>query len=69
MPGAALPSYFWTNQFGVEVKVAGEPTGLGEPDLVDADGSSMLLRWSGGAAATVNHTMPVRKLRQLASAP
>ncbi|MEU2265643.1 hypothetical protein ABZ568_04185 [Streptomyces olindensis] len=51
------------------MKVAGEPAGLGEPDQVDADGSSMLLRWSGGAAATVNHTMPVRKLRQLASAP
>ncbi|MFJ9121950.1 NAD(P)/FAD-dependent oxidoreductase [Streptomyces sp. NPDC102394] len=66
--GVALPSYFWTNQFGVEVKVAGEPAGLGEPDLVDVDGSSMLLRWSAGAAATVNHTVPVRKLRQLASA-
>ncbi|WP_215452577.1 NAD(P)/FAD-dependent oxidoreductase [Streptomyces sp. ATCC 21386] len=67
--GAALPSYFWTNQFGVEVKIAGEPAGLGTPDLVDVDGNSMLLRWSGGAAATVDHTMPVRKLRQLASAP
>ncbi|MFF4655460.1 NAD(P)/FAD-dependent oxidoreductase [Streptomyces sp. NPDC001381] len=67
--GAVLPPYFWTNQFGVEVKIAGEPAGLGEPDLVDVDGSSMLLRWSGGAAATVNHTMPVRKLRRLASAP
>ncbi|MFF4628343.1 NAD(P)/FAD-dependent oxidoreductase [Streptomyces griseorubiginosus] len=66
--GASLPSYFWTNQFGVEVKVAGEPAGLGEPDQAEAAAGSMLLRWSGGAAATVNHTMPVRKLRQLASA-
>ncbi|MFF7047785.1 NAD(P)/FAD-dependent oxidoreductase [Streptomyces griseorubiginosus] len=66
--GASLPSYFWTNQFGVEVKVAGEPAGLGEPDQVEAVTGSMLLRWSGGAAASVNHSMPVRKLRQLASA-
>ncbi|MGK3940031.1 FAD-dependent oxidoreductase [Streptomyces caeruleatus] len=66
--GASLPSYFWTHQFGVEVKIAGEPAGLGEPELVDVDGRSMLLRWSAGAAATVNHTMPVRRLRQLASA-
>jgi len=51
------------------VKVAGEPAGLGEPDQAEAAAGSMLLRWSGGAAATVNHTMPVRKLRQLASAP
>ena len=68
VPGAALPSYFWTNQFGVDVKVAGEPADLGEPDLVDVVDNSMLLRWSAGAAATVNHTMPVRKLRQLACA-
>ncbi|MCD9880968.1 NAD(P)/FAD-dependent oxidoreductase [Streptomyces guryensis] len=66
--GSGFPSYFWTSQFGVDVKIAGEPAGLGEPDLVDVDGGSMLLRWSAGAAATVNHTMPVRKIRQLASA-
>lgn len=64
--GAELPSYFWTSQFGVDVKVAGEPAQLGEPDTVDMDGSSMLLRWSAGAAATVNHALPVRKIRQLA---
>ncbi|WP_181801556.1 NAD(P)/FAD-dependent oxidoreductase [Streptomyces shenzhenensis] len=64
--GSELPSYFWTSQFGVDVKVAGEPAELGEPDMVDVDGSSLLLRWSGGAAATVNHAMPVRKIRQLA---
>ncbi|MEV5959876.1 hypothetical protein AB0M11_40115 [Streptomyces sp. NPDC051987] len=50
------------------MKIAGEPAGLGEPDLVDVDGGSMLLGWSAGAAATVNHTMPVRKTRQLGSA-
>ncbi|WP_416972143.1 NAD(P)/FAD-dependent oxidoreductase [Streptomyces sp. 4F14] len=65
--GSGLPSYFWTSQFGVDVKIAGEPAGLGEPDLVEVDGRSMLLRWSAGAAATVNHVMPVRKIRQFAA--
>lgn len=64
--------YFWTEQFGIVLKMAGELPLTGEPEVVDgdlADGSAVL-RWNvqgtAVAAATLNFRMPVVKLKRLA---
>lgn len=59
--------YFWTEQFGLSLKAAGDLPAYGEPTVVDGSGSSVLLQWPGAAAA-VNYRIPVPRLRRLAEA-
>jgi 3-phenylpropionate/trans-cinnamate dioxygenase ferredoxin reductase component len=76
--GRAAPPYqprphFWTEAFGLAITIAGPIPASGrletlEGDLADGAG---LFRWDGGQAgrtvAAVNHRLPIRKLRALAS--
>lgn len=70
---AYLPRpYFWTEQFGLSVKAAGELPAPGAPTVVEgdvADGAA-LLRWvtGGGAAVAINYRIPVPRLRRLGEA-
>lgn len=59
--------YFWTEQFGLSIRVAGQAPVAGEPTEVDGEGDSLLLRWPGVAAA-VNYRIPVPRLRRLGEA-
>lgn len=72
-PFAARP-YFWTEQFGLHVRMAG-PVPAGDPEVVDGDpaSGSALLRWDGGddadgTAVAINYRIPVPRLRRLAAA-
>ncbi|QJY49931.1 NAD(P)/FAD-dependent oxidoreductase [Pseudonocardia broussonetiae] len=69
---ALVPSpYFWTEQFGLTVRICGELPARGTPALLrggpPSDGA--LLRWSdaggGATAAAVNTRMPIARLRAL----
>jgi NAD(P)H-nitrite reductase large subunit len=63
--------YFWTEQFGLDVKVSGSLKLTGEPEVLEgaADSMSALLRWrqpdGRRTAVSVNHRMPIVKLKQL----
>jgi len=66
--------YFWTEQFGLEIKLCGRPPAAGSRPQV-TDGSlaerRAVLQWIDDgrpvAAASVNHRMPVGKLKRLAA--
>ncbi|TQM43843.1 NAD(P)/FAD-dependent oxidoreductase [Pseudonocardia cypriaca] len=66
--------YFWTDQFGMRVRVAGLLPAAGRPAVVDGSlpddepwAGSALLRWPGrGVAAAVNRRIPIGRLRALA---
>lgn len=64
--------YFWTEQFGLTVRVSGTFPPPGVPDVVDGDLEERraLLHWPGpaGTAAAVNFRIPVPRLRRLAAA-
>jgi NADPH-dependent 2,4-dienoyl-CoA reductase/sulfur reductase-like enzyme len=71
-PPASYAPYFWTEQFGLNLRICGEvPAGV-TPVVVDGDlaESRALLQWEdptgGGAAASVNFRIPIPKLRRLA---
>ena len=63
--------YFWTEAFGLEIKVAGDVRPDATCEVLDGDLNQgrAVLRWSRGgrpvAAATVNARMPVTKLKRL----
>lgn len=63
-------TYFWTEQFGLNIRVAG-PTPLdGDPTVIDGDTpASQLLRWQHpegtATAVSVNYRIPIPKLRRL----
>lgn len=63
--------YFWTEQFGLDVKISGELPLAGEPQILAGDPTarSALLQWRANgqpvAAAAVNHRLPVIKLKKL----
>ncbi|WP_280447494.1 NAD(P)/FAD-dependent oxidoreductase [Nocardia cyriacigeorgica] len=63
--------YFWTEQFGLSIKVCGTIPPDQDPVVVAGDRSvgELVLQWWDGevpvAAATVNHRMPIAKLRRL----
>jgi len=72
--GAATPDtlpYFWTEQFGLSVKVMGHLPVTGTPDLVDGDAGqrSALLRWEHpdgtGTVAAVNYRIAIPLLRRM----
>jgi 3-phenylpropionate/trans-cinnamate dioxygenase ferredoxin reductase subunit len=65
--------YFWTEQFGVDLKVSGRLPLNGPPRILEGDPSEMstLAQWWNGdipiAAAALNHKMPVVRLKALAA--
>ena len=67
--------YFWTEQFGLDIKISGRLPLAGAPEVLrgSVEERSALLRWrhaDGATAVTVNHRMPVPRLRSLgAQAP
>lgn len=64
--------YFWTEQFGINLKIAGALPVQGEPEVLagSLDDRSALLQWrtdgTPTAAAALNHRMAVVKLKGLA---
>ncbi|MBB4701411.1 NADPH-dependent 2,4-dienoyl-CoA reductase/sulfur reductase-like enzyme [Sphaerisporangium siamense] len=67
--------YYWTEQWGLDIKICGRILPGCETHVVTGsmEEGSALLQWTRDgatvAAATVNHRMPVVKLRKLAAAP
>jgi len=64
--------YFWTEAFGLAINIAGPIPASGRLETLEGDlaAGSGLFRWSNGhgrTAAAVNHRLPIRKLRALAS--
>ena len=68
-PIAEPDHYFWTEAFGLQIKVCGLIPDATPPVILERsdDGESMVLLWESGAAATVNWKMPVVRLRRLAT--
>jgi len=65
--------YFWTEQFGLDIKIAGELPLEGAPEVVagDPDELSALLQWRRDdriVAVSINHRMPVARLKAMAHA-
>jgi NADPH-dependent 2,4-dienoyl-CoA reductase/sulfur reductase-like enzyme len=65
--------YFWTEQFGVDLKVCGDMPPRGTLQVVEGSIADRcaLLQWAvdngSTAAATINHRMPIARLRGLAT--
>lgn len=63
--------YFWTEQFGLHLRVAGSTPLVGEPELVDGDTAAgpSLLRWQHddgtATAVSVNYRIAIPRLRRL----
>lgn len=72
-PAYVPDHYFWTEQFGLDVKIAGEPPLAGEPEVLDGDPArrEVLLRWAEDgstiAVVAVNYRIPAARLRAMAS--
>ncbi|GAA3126728.1 NAD(P)/FAD-dependent oxidoreductase [Streptosporangium carneum] len=66
--------YYWTEQWGLDIKICGRILPGAIPEVLSGslDERGALVRWTHDgvpvAAATVNHRMPVVKLRKLATA-
>jgi 3-phenylpropionate/trans-cinnamate dioxygenase ferredoxin reductase component len=64
--------FFWTDQFGLALKVAAHGTPAGPPDVVDGslDELAAILQWtergSPVAAAAINRRLPISRLHRLA---
>ncbi|WP_327243911.1 NAD(P)/FAD-dependent oxidoreductase [Streptomyces sp. NBC_01320] len=73
-PPLRFQTYFWTEQFGLSLKVVGDLPLDGEPTYVDGGpgGGPALMRWSHGdgtgVAAALNHRIPIPRLRRTARA-
>lgn len=69
----AVP-YFWTEQFDLNIRVAGQTPLTGEPEFVDGDdpAGTALLRWrhedGTATAVSVNYRIPIPRLRRLCAA-
>lgn len=74
-PELRAQPYFWTEQFGVSVRVAGRTPLVGQPEILDGEGVAgpALLRWhhpdGTGTAVSVDYRIPIPKLRRLCAAP
>ncbi|MGO2861811.1 MAG: NAD(P)/FAD-dependent oxidoreductase [Brevibacterium sp.] len=73
-PPLNFQSYFWTEQFGLSIRVSGDFPVHGEPDIVargqKANPEALLLRWDGeaqSAAAAVGYRIAIPKLRKVAT--
>lgn len=64
--------YFWTEQFGLDIKIAGRLPLIGEPEVIDGDldCGNVLLRWvendTPTAAVAINYRMPAARLKAMA---
>jgi 3-phenylpropionate/trans-cinnamate dioxygenase ferredoxin reductase subunit len=64
--------YFWTEQFGLDIKIAGKLPLHGDPRIIDGslEECSVLLEWSDTcgdvAAVSINRRIPVARLKSLA---
>ncbi|MFE7241135.1 NAD(P)/FAD-dependent oxidoreductase [Streptomyces sp. NPDC057580] len=73
-PPLRFQTYFWTEQFGLSLKVVGDLPLDGEPTYVDGGpgGGPALMRWSHGdgtgVAAALNYRIPIPRLRRTAQA-
>ncbi|MGW1400169.1 NAD(P)/FAD-dependent oxidoreductase [Streptomyces sp. NPDC002405] len=67
-------TYFWTEQFGLSLKVVGDLPQDGEPAYVDGGpgGGPALMRWSHadgtGVAAALDYRIPIPRLRRMTRA-
>ena len=63
--------YFWTEQFGLDVKITGHPPLKGSPTILAGDlgAHSALVQWMSDdqphAAASINHRIPIMKFKKL----
>ena len=70
-PELNYQQYFWTDQFGLALKVCGPLPVDGEPEYIEGDPAvaPALMRWQNadgsGTAVSINYRMPVPKLRAL----
>ena len=70
-PELDFQPYFWTEQFGLNLKASGFLPLAGEPELVAGDprDGSALMRWNhddgSGTAVALNYRIPVPRLRRL----
>ncbi|MBD9731219.1 FAD-dependent oxidoreductase [Streptomyces sp. H28] len=70
-PPLAFRPYFWTEQFGLNLKAVGPLPPTGEPVYVDGGpgGGRALMRWEHadgtGLAAALNYRIPIPRLRRL----
>lgn len=69
-PPLEYQSYFWTDQWGLNLKISGPiPHGSEEPVVVEGDLTerSAVIHWPGqGSAAALNLRMPIPRLHKLA---
>ncbi|GLB67961.1 NAD(P)/FAD-dependent oxidoreductase [Arthrobacter mangrovi] len=74
-PELDFQPYFWTEQFGLNLKASGFLPLTGRPELLEGDphAGSALMRWphadGTGTAVGLNYRIPIPKLRRLAHAP
>lgn len=72
-PAFTPDHYFWTEQYGLDVKIVGEPPFVGAPEVVDGDLAARraLLRWTDADGATavvsVNYRIPAARMRSMVS--
>ena len=75
-PAESMPyepdPYFWTEMFGLDVKITGHPPACGEPEVLAGDPAthSALVQWRHGedaphAACSINHRIPIVKFKKL----
>ncbi|YCK79858.1 FAD-dependent oxidoreductase (plasmid) [Arthrobacter sp. D3-18] len=62
--------YFWTHQFGLDIKISGRLPLSGSPAVIDGaiEARAVLLRWEhdkGATAVSINHRLPIVKLKRL----
>ncbi len=73
-PEPRAQPYFWTEQFGLTIRIVGRTPLSGSPELVDGGdrGASALLRWrhadGSATAVAVNYRIPIPRLRRLCEA-
>lgn len=73
-PELDLDPYFWTEQFGLNLKATGHLPAAGEPEFLigDSPHGPSVMRWTHddgrGVAVAVNQRIPIPKLRRMASA-
>ncbi|WP_157155392.1 NAD(P)/FAD-dependent oxidoreductase [Diaminobutyricimonas sp. LJ205] len=76
-PDLQFEPYFWTEQFGLNLKASGFLPLVGEPEVIegDLDAASALMRWTHedgtgtGTGVALNYRIPIPKLRRLSAAP
>ncbi|WP_322053027.1 NAD(P)/FAD-dependent oxidoreductase [Paraburkholderia bannensis] len=70
-PELAFQQYFWTEAFGLSLKVIGPTPVVGEPEIVEGTATQGVLRWrqpdGSGTAVALDYRIPIPKLRRLSA--